>query len=645
MTGVHRPHRASSNPHAGPRRAVRLRRAGRAPLALLAAPFLVAPLLGALACQSELTDGMATLDPNTVPNFGGTAGSSGVPSPGGPNGIEGPGEGVIPGQVTNSQADRNPTLGGVTETTVDATGAPLPVDQLPALEQCATPGPRLIRRLTAQQYRNTLVSVFGGTDVPDAPTLRDATTLGYSVDVDDSLIEGLDAAALMNLAEDIGEWAVANRLGQLTNNCLNLNDQNCRQQFIRNLGARISREPLDQERVDRYNALFNGVGTFQDGVFGVVAAMVQSPYMLYRRELGPLDRNQGGEYTLTQFEVASELSYFLNDGPPDDTLRQAAEQGRLGTVADIDREVARLLDTAAADDVFSRFVKEWLDIDGLQDKAKTGDELTPDVRNAMLAETESLFLDVFSRGGSIGELFSANYTFLNQALTSFYRITGATSANLEQVDISDGRRLPGLLGHGAFLSEHALSDNSSPVQRAFIVRERLLCNDLPEVPLNLDTNLDAPVATDTSRERYARHSAEEPCRSCHRLMDPIGFTFEHYDGFGRYRETEAGKPVDDTGAMPVMRGREFTNVSFPLDGAEDLAAYLAEIEEVRACLISNLSYFGYGMANANKWSNQTKVCTDNFIRQEARTAGNTLQSVVSAIAHAPHFTRRVRDVD
>src|SRR5688572_2030452 len=118
MTGVQRPPRASSNPHAGSPRA---RRA-------ISLPFLVAPLLGALACQSELTDGMATLDnPGVVPNFGG-GGTTGVPSPSGPNGIDGPGEPPLPGEVTNSQADRNPMLGGVNETTVDETGAPLPVD-------------------------------------------------------------------------------------------------------------------------------------------------------------------------------------------------------------------------------------------------------------------------------------------------------------------------------------------------------------------------------------------------------------------------------------------------------------------------------------------------------------------------------------
>jgi hypothetical protein len=130
-------------------------------------------------------------------------------------------------------------------------------------------------------------------------------------------------------------------------------------------------------------------------------------------------------------------------------------------------------------------------------------------------------------------------------------------------------------------------------------------------------------------------------------MDPIGFTFENFDGFGRYRETEAGKPVDSTGGVPIMQGAVVPNplVLYPLDGIDGLAAYLAEIEDVRACFVNNLSYFSYGLANENKWPSSEKRCTDNAIRQEARDNGNTVQSVVAAIVHAPHFTRRVRDLD
>ena len=597
-------------------------------------------MLAASACDSALADGNPAMrnDPSLAPFSNG-------------NGAGGNGSTIVNPMGTSSlNVERNPSLSSIENNgpTTDPSGAPLAADQLAPLTACATPGPRQIRRLSSEQYKKTLQRVFGD-DVPaDAAVLRDPATLGYHVDADDSLIEDLDADALMGMAEEIATWAVDNgKLNQFQGTCGNLNDDNCLRTFIRNLGERISREPLDDARVNRYRELFQveGVDTFADGAKMVVSAMVQSPYMLYRRELGPLNRNQN-DFQLTAFEVASELSYFLTNAPPDNTLLDAAKQNRLNSQEDIDREAARLLATPEAAAVLGQFVRGWTDIDRVLTKAKEGADLSPELRNDMLEETNRFFADVLANG-TIGDLFGAQYTYLNKRLSDFYGIQGGTGDAFEKVDISDGRRVPGLLGQGSYLTAHALANNSSPVQRAFVVRERFLCNDLPEVPTNLDTNLKPQVDTDTSRERYARHSSEEPCHTCHQLMDPIGFTFENYDGFGRFRETEAGKPVDSSGGVPIMEGRKLVQPAktYPLDGVEGLADYLAQIEDVRACMINNLAYYSYGIANENKWASTDKLCTDNFIRQEARDSGNTLKSALMGVLHAPHFTTRVKDVD
>jgi hypothetical protein len=218
----------------------------------------------------------------------------------------------------------------------------------------------------------------------------------------------------------------------------------------------------------------------------------------------------------------------------------------------------------------------------------------------------------------------------------------ATSTELTEVDIAGGERVPGVLGHGAYLASHAQPDNSSPVQRAFVVRERVLCNDLPAVPTNLDTNLKEPAPGATSRERYATHSSNPVCYNCHQLMDPVGFTFESYDGYGRFRDTEAGKPVDTSGGLPLMDENGPIGVTVPMTGLDDLASYLSVSEQSRACLINNLSYYSYGIANDAKWASEQKVCTDHYVRQVARDSGNTLKSVMTGILTAPHFTRRVQ---
>jgi hypothetical protein len=603
----------------------------------------VALILGA-GCESALSDGTPSMDPfgrgNSTATNPGAPGAPGTPGTPSLTGQPGPGE---PRQPSLAIQNNGPT--------VDENGAPLPAEMLADLTQCATPGPRQIRRLSSRQYRNSLVAVFGDQAVPDAPVLNDPSTLGYGVDADDSLVQDLGADALMGLAEDIAVWARENgKINQFANGC-NQNQQNCQDGFIRAFGERVAREPLSQEQVDRYRALFNaeGVGdSFDDGAEAVMAAMLQSPYMLYRRELGPLDRNSQ-QYQLTQYEVASQLSYFLTNNPPDAELMQAAANNALNSAAAIDAQAERLLAGDGAKQVMGQFVRAWVDVDRLLIKAKEGANLTPELKDAMLAETELFFNDVLNNPeGTIGDLFGATYTFVNKPLADFYgNVQGATDGNMTRVDISDGSRVPGLLGHGSYLTAHALADNSSPVQRAFVVRERFLCNDLPEVPTNLDTNLKPLISGNTSRERYSAHSSMEPCKSCHKLMDPIGFTFENYDGFGRFRDTEAGKPVDSSGGVPLMAGRQLANpeVTYPINGLDELALYLAELEDVRACMINNLSYFSYGIANTAKWPNEAKVCTDNFIRQEARNSGNTLKSALMAVLHAPHFTTRVRDID
>jgi len=604
------------------------------------------------------------MDPNAPPMFTGVGPGAGNGLPPGnpgvagssPNGGPGTSEGgPAAGGVINPDAANGPgrpapslTDTGDTGPIVDEFGAPLPVDQLAPLQACSTPGPQVLRRLNSVQFRNTLSAVFGESNIPDSNPLNDPLTLGYNVDSDDLVVQGLDAQAIGSVAEEIAAAVRASGgVTQLAQGCTDIANNDCRRGFVTRVGERLSREPLNEERVTTYAQLFTATAedgaplnaSFDDGAELVIQALVQSPFSIYRREIGT---QQGGEYVLTPFEVASELSYMLTNSPPDADLMAAAQSGQLGTNEQILAQAERLLTTAAADDVLSGFVTAWLDLDRLVGKVKAGVDISDGLRQAMLEETRQLFLQVFNEGGTIGDLFSATYTFMNQELSSFYGLNLATGAEFQQVDVSGGVRVPGVLGHGSYLAAHALADNSSPVQRAFVVRERLLCNDLPEVPTNLDTNLKPQAADATSRERYAAHSSNAVCANCHVLMDPVGFTFEAYDGYGRFRATEAGKPVDTSGGLPLMDESGPTGVTVAMSSVTDLANYLALSEQTRACLVNNMSYYAYGIANAAKWASSDKVCTDHFIRNVARTSGNTLKSVMTGILTAPHFTRRVQ---
>lgn len=502
-----------------------------------------------------------------------------------------------------------------------------PIDTPPV--DCATPGPRMIRRLTAAQYRNSIVAVFDGDrSVPDEDVLTDPAVNGFRLDADAAVIDNLDAELLMNYAERVAEWAVQNHKLSSFATCQN-NDANCRSEFVKNFGRRVQREPVSDSRVQEYEQRFGNAGSFQEFAQLVMTTMLQSPYMLYRRELGV---QNGNEYTLSPYEVASELAYFLTDAPPDNQLLEAAAQGRLNTKEDIDREVSRLIQTDAAKHMLERFVHGWLEMENLPNKAKAQTpevQFNPDLAHAMLGETTRLFHDVFYTDKTVSDLLTANYTFLDDKLAALYQMGGGS----QRVELAGSNRPTGILGHASFLTMHAQAEFSSPVQRGKIVRERLLCQDLPPVPADLDTNLDVATSFTTNRERYEVHSTNQVCANCHRMMDPVGFAFENYDHFGRYRAQEGGKPVDATG---VLYGTPTGDVQ--LDGAQSLIDYLSQSEAVRSCLVRYWTYFAYGR---DEWPQ--KQCNHDYIRREASTKNYTLRSVLDAIVHAPHFTRRVKD--
>jgi len=556
------------------------------------------------------TTGGVVLDPVTGEPIADTSGGSA-----GPNGTTSPTGGTSAGTTGGTPGEPG------SDPTVPAT----------PLADCDTPGPRLIRRLTAAQYANTLEQLLGE-GFPTEEVLSDPAVMGFHVDADAALVSDLTAELLMNYAERAAAWAIENQLWKISS--CNSHDQACHEQVIRQFGRRAFRQDPTSEQMQTYLQLFAAEPSFEAGLHVVVSTMLQSPYLLYRRELGEPDPESAGEYRLTPYEVASQLSYLITDSPPDDQLLDAAAQGRLSTREDIDQVALGLLSKEEAKLGLGKFVQGWLEVDDLPKKAKDPSlyDLSSSMRQAMLNETSQFFLQLFQTGGSIGELYAADFTMLNQPLADFYGLGGVSGDAFTRVSL-DGRRATGILGHAAFLTEHALPDNSSPVQRGVTVRERLLCQDLPPVPEDLDTNLADPDGFATNRERYAEHSANVVCAQCHRSIDPVGFAFEEYDAFGRIRAEEGGSPVDASGELSNVVGGPI-----PLDGLGSLNDYLATSDEARSCLIRYWSYYAYGR---DEW--QEHECNHDAIRAEAAEGGYTLQNTLMAIIHAQHFTRRVAD--
>jgi len=532
---------------------------------------------------------------------------------------------------------------------------------LPVESACTTPGsvgPRVVRRLTATEFAQSIADLFGDKATPVAPVFNDTRVLGFAVDASQLRVKDLNADQLMTNAEAVANWAVTAKLPQLTQlaTCSSL-DANCGKSFVKNFGRKAFRTALPDSdpRVAAYSALFMAEQSFADGVSSVISAMLQSPYFIYRSEIGAAGAS-GGTIPLTPYEVASSLSYLLTGSTPDDTLLQAADAvpsgDRAAMAKMVDDQATRLLAPSGADplpppaqDALLNFMSGWLGLDRLYTNVKDDavQKLTDEQRADMATETKKFVLDVWgsSTNGTVGDLFSANYTFLNQNLANYYKVNanGLSSSFTKVTDL--GTRDGGILGQASILIGYARSNVSSPTQRGHLVRSRLLCQDVLPPPQGLDVAFKPSATFKTTREQYLKgHAApdHQPCYGCHKIMDPIGVAFEHYDSFGNYRTTENGETIDATGTI-YAAGKTGADVSIDgLTGPQGLQTYLATSDDVKACIVRYWSYYAFGTAGWNQ-----DACTLDAIRSEAAAKSYTLKSILMGILHSPTFTARVSD--
>ena len=171
---------------------------------------------------------------------------------------------------------------------------------------------------------------------------------------------------------------------------------------------------------------------------------------------------------------------------------------------------------------------------------------------------------------------------------------------------------------------------SSPVHRGKLVRERFLCQVPPPPPPGVNAEPPPLDPSLTARERYAAHSQEEPCRSCHRLMDPIGFAFEQFDGVGRFRTDENGNTLDVSGEIV---GTARTNATF--QGTAELAQLLAESPDVHDCFALHWFRYGYGLSDG-----ADTECLVDALQTEFASRDLSIQGLVLALTESVHFTRR-----
>ncbi|MEM8669023.1 MAG: DUF1592 domain-containing protein [Planctomycetota bacterium] len=266
-----------------------------------------------------------------------------------------------------------------------------------------------------------------------------------------------------------------------------------------------------------------------------------------------------GEGELSDFALASRLSFFLWSSPPDEALLQLAAAGKLRAV--LSEQVARMLSDPKSDRFAKHFVRRWLDLDNIGAMPPSADFLVfyrDNLEAAMRAETETFFRYVLNNNRSLQEFINADYSFLNRELALHYGIQGVEGSELQYVSLH-GRQRGGLLGHGAVLTASANGVDTSPVVRGIYVSEKILGYSPPPPPDDVPAIEPDIRGAVTIREQLEKHRDVATCAECHNKIDPLGFALENFDAIGGWRNKyENQAPIECTGKLP--NGESFHSI-------------------------------------------------------------------------------------
>ena len=496
-------------------------------------------------------------------------------------------------------------------------------------------GLRRLWRLTPEQYDNTVRDLLGveGTWGEGFPT--DAVVGGFRNNADALQVSPLLADKLRDAAEDIAARTDVSRLDNCT---ASGGGEGCLITIMARVGERAFRRSVTTDELMPYLELAHTAGTFEGSVRLMLTAMLQSPYFLYRFELGT--RESGNRYALNDFEIANELSYLLWQTMPDFALFTAAHSGELHTAEQIRAQVARMLADPRSKEAVRAFVRQWLGLDAIATVPKDPmrfPELDSALREELSGEVDR-FVDhvMFELDGSPAALLTTPVTFLNQALADFYGValSGANEGGIAMTELGAQQRR-GILTLGGTMLAHARSNDSSPVHRGKLIRERFLCQPLLPPPPGIVVQPPPLDPTKTTRERYAAHSQNEPCKTCHRLMDPIGLGFEHFDGIGRFRADDNGHAIDATGEIfdsPSSDGR--------FDGTNGLIEKLAGSEDVRSCYARQWLRFAYGMSE-----DQDGACVSQRVQDAYANSDGSLGALLAILTEGDQLRYRIAAPD
>ena len=402
--------------------------------------------------------------------------------------------------------------------------------------------------------------------------------------------------------------------------------------FVATFGERAFRRPLTAAELDSYSALFKrgpelfpGADVKLSGVQLTVQALLSSPSFQYRVELGK-GASADGALDLTDYEIASRLSYMLWDSLPDQALFDAAQAGALHDPNRLAEQARRMLADPRAAEKIAEFHRQLLELRRYDTMHPAG--LPDTIGAAMRAETERFVKDVLvDKSGGFAQLLSSSYSFVNKDLAALYGVSGNFGSDLARVELDPAQR-SGLLTQAGFLSYRA--GDTAPILRGVFVNEKFLCADLPPPPAFTPPKL----VGDTRRERVESVTGKGTCgEGCHAtLINPAGFPLEAFDDAGRWRAQDNGHPIDASATYPFRSGPK--SYAGPIAWSQ----LVRESPEAHECYVKHWLEFGFGRPDG-----EGDAPLIARVAAASRSDGLSVKELLVQLVQSPNFRTRLTE--
>jgi hypothetical protein len=458
-----------------------------------------------------------------------------------------------------------------------------------------------LRRLTEQEYRNSIADIFGKEiEVRGSfePTIRSNGLAAVSTASLSVTPMGFESFSKM--ADDIAAQVTAEK-HRASLPCApkdaKASDDVCARKIISHYGLLVFRRPLTDAELDNRAGLSRRITEqthdFYAGLRYSLSMLLQLPDFIFRSEFA-IPSADGKRGTLDSYSRATRLSFLMWNTTPDAELLRAAGSGELNTSEGLAKQVDRLMASPRLDDGMRAFFDDMLQLDTFDTVSKDsllypkwGSGMATSAREETLRTAIGLALH---DNGDIRDLMTTRQTYIDRRLAVLYRVPFRFTGDWVKYEFPADSGRSGILTQISMLSMFSHPGRSSPTKRGVALLEIFLCSPTPTPPNDVDFSVvnDPNSPLKTLRERLMAHSTNKTCAACHMRSDPLGLSLEGFDTIGGYRTTENGETID---VSTAIEGHSFS-------GAQGLGQYLHDNPRYPACVARRLYSYGRGVRNS-----------------------------------------------